>query len=117
MTTHAIGDLVRAISVDGPGMTRAAARLMTRLENEPHRLPELYQAVAELDGSRQAPLARLMPRVVLGITGAPGSGKSTLADALVREYRGAVPTGVSASLPSTLRRRSQAARCWATGSG
>ncbi|MBE3096669.1 MAG: methylmalonyl Co-A mutase-associated GTPase MeaB [Planctomycetes bacterium] len=85
-------------------MIRAAARLMTQLEDEPHRLPELFRAVADTDGCRAAPPGCLLPRVVLGITGAPGSGKSTLADALVREYRQRHPDrriGVIAVDPSS----------------
>ena len=60
---------------------------MTRLEDEPQRLPELFRAVADLDGSREAPLACLMPRLVARRHRRAGSGKSTLTDALVREYR------------------------------
>ncbi|MBE3132632.1 MAG: methylmalonyl Co-A mutase-associated GTPase MeaB, partial [Acidobacteria bacterium] len=77
---------------------------MTQLEDEPHRLPELFRAVADTDGCRAAPPGCLLPRVVLGITGAPGSGKSTLADALVREYRQRHPDrriGVIAVDPSS----------------
>jgi len=85
--SESIGDLVAAIGASSPGMIRAAARLMTRLEDEPQRLPELFRAVAERDGPQVAALDRLRPRLVLGVTGAPGCGKSTLADALVREYR------------------------------
>ncbi len=54
-----IGDLVAAIDASGPGMVRTAARLMTRLEDEPQRLPELFRAVAELDACKEAPLDRL----------------------------------------------------------
>ena len=84
---QSIGDLVAAIGASGPDRIRAAARLMTRLEDEPQRLPELFGAVADLDGCRDAPLDCLVPSLVLGVTGAPGCGKSTLTDALVREYR------------------------------
>ncbi len=70
-----IRDLVAAIGASGPDLVRTAARLMTRLEDEPQRLPELFRAVAERDGCREAPLDCLLPRLVLGVTGAPGSGK------------------------------------------
>lgn len=63
----------------GARQIRAAARLMTLLENEPQRLPELF---------RHRPQdAWPQPRLVLGVTGAPGSGKSTLTDQLVSAYR------------------------------
>jgi LAO/AO transport system kinase len=81
---------------DGPRRTRAAGRLMTLLEEAPHRLPELY---------RQLPHERwARPRLVLGITGAPGSGKSTLVDAVVFELRRLAPerrVGVIAVDPSS----------------
>jgi LAO/AO transport system kinase len=81
---------------DGPQRTRAAGRLMTLLEEAPHRLPELY---------RQLPHERwARPRLVLGITGAPGSGKSTLVDAIVFELRRLAPdrrVGVIAVDPSS----------------
>jgi LAO/AO transport system kinase len=79
----------------GPQATRAAARLMSALENQPQRLPEFLQATG-----REA----REPRLILGITGAPGSGKSTLTDALISEYRrrdGAQRIGVIAVDPSS----------------
>lgn len=63
----------------GTRQTRAAARLMSILEAEPHRLPDVFRHL------RQDAWPR--PRLVLGVTGAPGSGKSTLTDALIAEYR------------------------------
>lgn len=99
-----IADLVNEMGASGPGMIRAAARLMTRLEDEPQRLPELFQAVGARDGRQERVLDRLLPRLVLGVTGAPGCGKSTLVDALVREYRHQRPDrriGVVAVDPSS----------------
>lgn len=99
-----VGELVRALLSGERASPRLAARLMTLLENEPQRLPELFQAVAADDRFCQAPLDRLMPRLVLGITGAPGCGKSTLADTLVRAYRQRFPErtiGVIAVDPSS----------------
>lgn len=101
---RSIAELVVAIGASGPDLVRTAARLMTRLEDEPQRLPELFRAVAELDGCRSAPLDCLLPRLVLGVTGAPGSGKSTLTDGLVREFRQRHPdrrVGVIAVDPSS----------------
>ena len=60
---------------------------MTLVADEPSRLAEVYQATASLE----EPGRLLLPRLLLGITGAPGSGKSTLTDALIREYRTALP--------------------------
>ena len=86
-------------AVDGSArarQTRAAARLMTLLESEPQRLPEVFAHL---------PLeAWPRPRLVLGITGAPGSGKSWLVDALIAEYRRRDPEmriGVLAVDPSS----------------
>ncbi len=75
---------------------RAAARLMSVLEGQPQRLPELFQGIP-LENWPQ-------PRLVLGITGAPGSGKSTLTDSLISEYRTQFPgsrLGVIAVDPSS----------------
>jgi LAO/AO transport system kinase len=78
MTT---ADLVRdASSRDDPHrQTRAAARLMSVLEREPHRLAELVTQRTAAEWS--------VPRLVLGITGAPGSGKSSLTDVAVQALR------------------------------
>ncbi len=79
---------------------RAAGRLMTLLENEPQRLPELYRAASAAGASAD----RLQPGMLVGITGAPGSGKSTLTDAVVTAYRARFPErriGVVAVDPSS----------------
>ncbi len=68
--------------------TRAAAKLMSALENDPTRVPELFVGQADEQTARDA-----SPRLVLGITGAPGSGKSTLTDSLVTAYRLRHPHG------------------------
>ncbi len=69
--------LVDEVRTATPRALRAAARLMTAMTDEPHRLVEL------LAGSDDWP----QPRLVLGITGPPGSGKSTLVDHLAQEFR------------------------------
>jgi len=94
--------LVRAAVDARGGAVRAAARLMSLLADEPHRLPEVYQAAAGLDGDAAGRLT--LPRLLLGITGAPGSGKSTLTDAIIRDYRRRYPQrriGVVAVDPSS----------------
>ena len=76
--------------------TRAAARLMTLLEQDPRRLPELFQHLPAEDWPE--------PRLVLGVTGAPGAGKSSVTDALVRALRTERPdarVGVIAVDPSS----------------
>ncbi len=96
-----IDELVGAARLPGPPGTRAAARLMSILADAPHRLPEVYRAAGSLAGGR-AP--QQLPRLLLGLTGAPGTGKSTLTDALVREWRGRHPDrriGVVAVDPSS----------------
>lgn len=96
-----IDELVGAARLPGPRGTRAAARLMSILADAPHRLPEVYHASASLPGGH-APLQ--LPRLLLGLTGAPGTGKSTLTDALVREWRRRHPdrrVGVVAVDPSS----------------
>lgn len=102
-----LGQLVGALTRDNPSRTRAAARLMSILENQPHRLPELFKAIADRSmASGSSPDCREFggPRLVLGLTGAPGSGKSTLTDALVAEFRARHPDrliGVIAVDPSS----------------
>lgn len=102
MTTNDIRDLVRDASRSGIGAVRPAARLMSLLSDDPSRLPEVFQAAAGLDGGDGGRLT--LPRLLVGITGAPGSGKSTLSDALIRELRARHPdrrVGVVAVDPSS----------------
>ncbi|MHB1155817.1 MAG: methylmalonyl Co-A mutase-associated GTPase MeaB [Phycisphaerales bacterium] len=76
------------------GLVRAASRLISLLEDQPHRLPEL------MTGMGDWPQARL----VVGLTGAPGVGKSTLTDAMLTEWRVRLPgarLGVIAVDPSS----------------
>ncbi|RIK80211.1 MAG: methylmalonyl Co-A mutase-associated GTPase MeaB [Planctomycetota bacterium] len=91
---RSLDQLVSEARGGGPRSQRAAARLMSVMTDQPHRLAEL------LAGSRDWP----QPRLVLGITGAPGSGKSTLADHVVAELRALDPrrkVGVVAVDPSS----------------
>ena len=84
----------------GARSTRAAGRLMSLLEDEPQRLPDMFRMVAEDGDGTKLP----QPRLLLGVTGAPGAGKSTLVDALVAEYRRRYPdkrVGVVAVDPSS----------------
>ena len=89
-----IGHLVREIRRNPTDSTRAAARLMSLLENRPSRITELYAGLADWPE----------PLMVLGITGPPGAGKSTLVDQLVGTYRKRHPQrrlGVIAVDPSS----------------
>lgn len=97
-----VRELVQAAAASGPGSIRPAARLMTLVADAPWRLPEIYQATGSLEGIDSARL--LLPRLLVGVTGAPGSGKSTLTDGLIREYRRRQPdrrVGVVAVDPSS----------------
>ncbi len=97
-----ISDLVGEVAGDGPGAVRAAARLMTLVADDPSRLPQLFQSASTLHGIDASRLT--LPRMLVGITGAPGSGKSTLTDALIREFRHRRPdrrVGVVAVDPSS----------------
>ncbi len=89
-----LDNLIKDVRAAGPNCLRAAARLMTVMTDEPHRLSELLAA------SHDWP----QPRLVLGVTGAPGTGKSTLVDHLVSEFRARRPDrrlGVVAVDPSS----------------
>jgi LAO/AO transport system kinase len=74
LTSSVIDDLVA--SARG-GDARAVARLITLVESNDHRLPELAAALAPHTGRAQ----------VIGLTGAPGVGKSTTTSELVRALR------------------------------
>ncbi|RPJ61365.1 MAG: hypothetical protein EHM24_26500, partial [Acidobacteria bacterium] len=75
---------------------------MSVLADQPHRLPEVYHAAAALEPA-DSEWSRL-PRLLIGVTGAPGCGKSTLTDAMVRAWRERHPArmvGVVAVDPSS----------------
>ncbi len=59
------------------GDRRAAARLLSYLEDRDPRGTEAYREIYRKSGRAH----------LIGVTGPPGSGKSTLVDALVKEYR------------------------------
>lgn len=90
-------ELVQQVRTNQNQRVRAAARLMTLVENEPERMPEL------LVGAGEWPSARM----VIGLTGPPGCGKSMLVDRLLTEWRGRARDrrigviAVDASSPST----------------
>lgn len=90
-----MSQLAAMIRADDPARRRrAAARLMTRLQDRPQELPALLRALDPLPE----------PDLVLGITGMPGSGKSTLADALIARWRArdpGAPIGIIAIDPSS----------------
>ena len=69
--------LVEQVRNDGNQRVRAAARLMTLVENEPERMPEFLIGMGEWSSAR----------VVIGLTGPPGCGKSVLVDRLITEWR------------------------------
>lgn len=97
---HDLAELVRRAGTESAGRVRAAARLMTLVENEPARLPEMLAALVALAAMPDRPELRL----VIGVTGPPGSGKSVLADRLIAAFRGRYPErrlGVIAVDPSS----------------
>jgi len=86
--------LVREAAVESPARIRAGARLMTLVENDPAKVPELFAGRTEWP----------YPRMVIGLTGPPGSGKSVLADRLIAAWRARHPQrriGVIAVDPSS----------------
>jgi LAO/AO transport system kinase len=90
-------ELVKQLQEDGNQRVRAAARLMTLIENEPERMPEFLVGVSDWP----------LPRIVIGLTGPPGCGKSVLVDRLITAWRARDPAGrigviaVDASSPFT----------------
>jgi LAO/AO transport system kinase len=72
-------DLAALVKRARDGDPRAVARLITLVEANDPRLPELAAALAPATGTAQ----------VIGLTGAPGVGKSTITGELVRALRAA----------------------------
>jgi GTPase len=86
--------LVEQVRAGTSQRVRAAARLMSLIENYPERIPEF------LIGAADWPEARM----VIGLTGPPGCGKSVLADRLITCLRTRSPDsciGVIAVDPSS----------------
>ncbi len=95
--TGDVRQLVREAGGETSGRIRAAARLLSLVENEPERIPELFAGMADWPE----------PRMVVGVTGQPGSGKSVLTDRLIGGFRARHPDrrvgvlAVDASSPYT----------------
>ncbi|MEP7152132.1 MAG: methylmalonyl Co-A mutase-associated GTPase MeaB [Nitrospira sp.] len=86
--------LVEQVRADTEHRVRAAAQLMSLVENAPERMPQL------LVGLDDWPAARM----VIGVTGPPGCGKSVLMDRLITALRTRDPArrvGVIAVDPSS----------------
>ena len=90
-------ELAKLVRDDRNQRVRAAARLMTLVENDPERMPELLVGVADWPSAR----------MVIGLTGPPGCGKSLLVDRLITAWRARDPASrigviaVDASSPFT----------------
>ncbi len=92
--TNDTKDLVEQVRGDASHRIRAAARLMSLIENFPERIPEFLVGAADWPE----------PRMVIGLTGPPGCGKSVLADRLITALRTRSPKsciGVIAVDPSS----------------
>ena len=92
--TNDVKELVEQIRAGSSRRVRAAARLMSLIEDHPERIPEF------LVGADDWPQAHM----VLGLTGPPGCGKSVLADRLIAALRRRHPDsciGVIAVDPSS----------------
>lgn len=92
--TNDTKDLVEQVRGGTSQRIRAAARLMSLIENAPARIPDF------LIGAADWPEARM----VIGLTGPPGCGKSVLADRLISGLRARDPDsciGVIAVDPSS----------------
>lgn len=92
--TNDTKDLVEQVRGGTSQRVRAAARLMSLIENFPERIPEFLVGAAD------------WPQVhmVIGLTGPPGCGKSVLADRLITALRTRSPAsnlGVIAVDPSS----------------
>lgn len=95
--TDSIPELVKTITSGNEKHLRAAARLMSLMQDQ----PELF---GEIVGISEASGGEGQSQLILGLTGAPGVGKSTLSDALVGEFRKRRPekmVGVIAVDPSS----------------
>jgi LAO/AO transport system kinase len=84
----------RLVDAARGGSIRAASRLISRLEDDPSLIPELFAGLSEWPH----------PRLVVGLTGPLGVGKSTLIDGLIgvlRQRRPDALVGVVAVDPSS----------------
>ncbi len=89
-----IAELIEDIHSESVSRIRSAARLMTMAEESSLKTVEILSALVNDS----------MPRIILGITGAPGSGKSLLTGRLIAEFRKRYPKrmiGVIAVDPSS----------------
>jgi LAO/AO transport system kinase len=89
-----IAELIDDIRLDSVIRIRSAARLMTLAEESSAKTIEILSALS----------SDSMPRIILGITGAPGSGKSLFTGRLIAEFCARYPNqmiGVIAVDPSS----------------